>query len=73
MLLVVNKTYKSAYHSSNASIGLIANTLINPDLYKIICVNDTTEEYDLKREQSIEQQFNKNMPKKVNMKYKNWC
>lgn len=64
--LVVNKTYKSAYHSSNASIGLIANTLINPDLYKIICINDTTEEYDLKREQSIEQQFNKNMSKKSN-------
>ena len=62
--LVIDKTYKSAYHSSNASIGLIANTLINPDLYKIICINDTTEEYDLKREQSIEQQFNKKMSKK---------
>ena len=62
--LVVDKTYKTAYHSSNTSVGLIANTLINPDLYKIICINDTNEEYDLKREQSIEQQFNKYMSKK---------
>lgn len=52
--------------NSKKCIWLIANTLINPDLYKIICINDTTEEYDLKREQSIEQQFNKNMPKKSN-------
>lgn len=52
--------------NSKKCIWLIANTLINPDLYKIICINDTTEEHDLKREQSIEQQFNKNMPKKSN-------
>lgn len=52
--------------NSKKCIWLIANTLINPDLYKIICINNTTEEYDLKREQSIEQQFNKNMPKKSN-------
>lgn len=50
--------------NSKKCIWLIANTLINPDLYKIICINDTTEEYDLKREQSIEQQFNKNTSKK---------
>lgn len=62
--LVVDKTYKAAYHSSNSSVGLIANTLINPDVYKIICINDTSEEYDIEREKSIEQQFNKYFPKK---------
>lgn len=62
--LVVNKTYKSAYHSSNASIGLIANTLINPDLYKIICINDTSEEENLEKEEKLTKQFKICFPNK---------
>lgn len=62
--LTIKKNYSVVYHSSKASVGLIANTLINPDVYKIVCINDTSEEENLEKEEKLTKQFKICFPNK---------
>lgn len=62
--LTIKKNYSAVYHSSKASVGLIANTLINPDVYKIVCINDTSEEENLEKEEKLTKQFKICFPNK---------
>lgn len=55
--LTVDKNYKFAYFSSSSSAGLIGASIINPHLYKTICINDTSENYDKERENIITKHF----------------
>lgn len=62
--LTVDKNYKFAYFSSSSSAGLIGASIINPHLYKTICINDTSENYDKERENIITKHFELQFPQK---------
>jgi len=55
--LTREKEYKFSYFSSLSSVGLICTAIINPQLYKTICINDTAEEEDKKRIALITEHF----------------
>lgn len=60
----VDKTYGFNHYGSKSLRGLIANSLINPGVYKVMCLNDSNEELDLERESFITDRFDKKFPLK---------
>ena len=58
----VKKNYTSVCFSSISSVGLICTAIINPNIYKTICINDTTEEEDRKRIATITKHFESQFP-----------
>lgn len=62
--LTTDKDYTFSYFSSASSVSLICTSIINPQKYKTICINDTSEEEDKKRIAIITEHFNSQFPQK---------
>lgn len=61
---VIEIDYQYIHYSSKTKQEFISHVLINPEIYKIMCLNDTLEEIDLNREKYIEERFNQKFPLK---------
>lgn len=55
--LTKEKKYKFSYFSSLHSVSLVCTAIINPELYKTICINDTDESEDEERIKLIKMHF----------------
>lgn len=60
--LTEDKNYKFAYFASWCKASDICTAIINPHLYKTICINDTAEEEDKKRIATITEHFESQFP-----------
>ena len=60
--LTEDKNYKFAYFASWCKASDICTAIINPHLYKTICINDTKEEEDRKRIAAITEHFESQFP-----------
>lgn len=67
--LVIEKDYVFNQYSSKTPLGFIRNSLINPEINKVMCLNDTSEDIDNVREYEIEKVFKLKFPDKS--KYEN--
>jgi hypothetical protein len=62
--LTTNKSYKHQHFSNKTSVTFIANHMANPQINKVMCLNDTIEETDKVWENHIKQKFLDKYPKK---------
>lgn len=60
--LTTEKTYIFSYFSSASPASAVCTAIINPHVYKTICINDTFEEEDKQRIQIINEYFNSQLP-----------
>jgi len=61
--LTEENKYRFAYFASWVNARNICTAIINPNIYKTICINDTEEEEDKKRIDIIAQNFKTQLPK----------
>jgi hypothetical protein len=62
--LITSKSYKHYHFSNKTSVNFIANHMANPQINKIMCLNDTLEEIDKVWENQMKQKFLDKYPKK---------
>lgn len=62
--LVTPQTHVFKYFTSNTPVGLILNSINNPESYQVICINDTSDEADEGREELINKYFAETFPTK---------